>query len=1362
MSNVTTTSSSLTLKISAATAIEQFRAMKSGANELTAAIAELNRVGAGGAAGGTSAGMTRLRAELGEVRAALKANQMQTESLQRALDEQSKANLAGIARETAAIKEKNKIAREEIKRTSQAQGDADAMGAAARLPTLRSNGLSFPGGKIHQGSSDDEIQQVADVQRLAVARAATAAAAEMQRLNLAGQRAQELAAIASTDRLRVINAEGQRQLQYRELTKNEALAALNAAGHRQLEYQQLKQNEKLGELNAIGHRQQEFQKLAAQARYAELNAAGHRQQQLQEAANQAKLQAINDAGFRAQEYAKVRAAAAAAPVAGTERSALRGAALAAGAQSLTYGQNIPALAATFAAGTAIKESIKEGASFQQEMAFVRVASEDSAESIAKVSKEVLAMASNSIYGPIEMAKGLRMLTQAGFETKDAMLALTPVMNMATLGETTVGQASEIAQGLMHAFGLEAKDIGRIGDVMAKAANISATNVRAMGEAMKQSSTVAQQYNVSIEDQGALLAVLAKKNITGSAAGTALINMFRELDPFTVKAQRAFKQLGITVDDGTGSYKKIIPLVQELAQKLNGMTDIKQGRFLQDAFNNRGMKAAFNAIADANADLPKFFDQLMHASDGAGYMARSIAIVGDTAQKSFDKLKSAASAAFIGAFDSAETKKTLESLRKLVNDPEFQEGLKSLVGNFSKFVNLVGDNGGTISAAVGSYVLFAKVIPTIGTGVSGLIAAADGAIAGSAIVAAGGGLGMLKKHGGLLGVAFFGGWQLGDWLGNIESIRGAISGLFDAMEASRPKDLLGKPTAELDQRIKELDAKVATGRPGSGEYNFDRSNRFGLAAERVALYRKMGLDASGRPTPAAIARTAIDAFEIDGRQGSGWTGARPGSVGYDRLNPIEEAVKKAKVSEQEAAIKRALTVEEQVAKQSLSILDAKHKYGLMAEDEYIRAVEDLEDKRAIKERLNVDVAVREITGKIKAMKGEADQIRATTTLRDLQAKGAVLQSDAEFIAEQRRLKIEGERAVRTRANKAEVAGHMADFGKLVEQQSLAQFKTREGIENAIRPGRDAAQIAARMGVEQAYLTSTEALKRSIAEFEEKADIKSLERVENLRPLLGLLEQQKKLQSDVAASEAASNYDRQRQFTYGWAHAYQQYVESSTNAAQQARDVFGVATRGMEGLIFNFAKTGKLSFRDFGASVVDQLLKIQAAEAATVIMGGAKSLLGFALSRIGGGGAATVTGAANIGASDLGGVIANVGHTGGTVGSLTAFRSASPSMFAGAPRFHTGGLVGDEMPIIAKRGEGVFTREQMAALAPAGSSGGVTIQININARTGESDTKTTGDGSAESMKMLGARMATVAREEIQRQQRPNGLLASRGRG
>ena len=48
-------------------------------------------------------------------------------------------------------------------------------------------------------------------------------------------------------------------------------------------------------------------------------------------------------------------------------------------------------------------------------------------------------------------------------------------------------------------------------------------------------------------------------------------------------------------------------------------------------------------------------------------------------------------------------------------------------------------------------------------------------------------------------------------------------------------------------------------------------------------------------------------------------------------------------------------------------------------------------------------------------------------------------------------------------------------------------------------------------------------------------------------------------------------------------------------------------------------------------------------------------------------------------------------------------ADLARIAGAPRYHRGGLAGqlraDEIPAILRRGEGVFTREQMAALSPA---------------------------------------------------------------
>lgn len=62
--------------------------------------------------------------------------------------------------------------------------------------------------------------------------------------------------------------------------------------------------------------------------------------------------------------------------------------------------------------------------------------------------------------------------------------------------------------------------------------------------------------------------------------------------------------------------------------------------------------------------------------------------------------------------------------------------------------------------------------------------------------------------------------------------------------------------------------------------------------------------------------------------------------------------------------------------------------------------------------------------------------------------------------------------------------------------------------------------------------------------------------------------------------------------------------------------------------------------------------------------------------------------------LASVLVGSNHTGGMVGSSARSRTISPLAFAGAARYHNGGMVGlgpDEVPIIAKRGEEVVTAD-----------------------------------------------------------------------
>jgi hypothetical protein len=54
----------------------------------------------------------------------------------------------------------------------------------------------------------------------------------------------------------------------------------------------------------------------------------------------------------------------------------------------------------------------------------------------------------------------------------------------------------------------------------------------------------------------------------------------------------------------------------------------------------------------------------------------------------------------------------------------------------------------------------------------------------------------------------------------------------------------------------------------------------------------------------------------------------------------------------------------------------------------------------------------------------------------------------------------------------------------------------------------------------------------------------------------------------------------------------------------------------------------------------------------------------------------------------------------------------SLFAGASRFHSGGLVSGEVPIIAKQGEAVFTPGQLRALGGAiATRPEVNVEVNV---------------------------------------------------
>lgn len=139
----------------------------------------------------------------------------------------------------------------------------------------------------------------------------------------------------------------------------------------------------------------------------------------------------------------------------------------------------------------------------------------------------------------------------------------------------------------------------------------------------------------------------------------------------------------------------------------------------------------------------------------------------------------------------------------------------------------------------------------------------------------------------------------------------------------------------------------------------------------------------------------------------------------------------------------------------------------------------------------------------------------------------------------------------------------------------------------------------------------------------------------------------------------------------------------------------AFNNMENILADFVVTGKANIADLVQSIVSDFAKIAIRQSITQpLMTGLSSYFGFATA-----------------------------HSGGVIGadSLSS-KVANPAVFASAPKYHTGGLVGDEIPIIAKRGETVFTKGQMDVLGTE-LHNKTPVLVNINVHNNASGTKAT---------------------------------------
>ena len=256
-------------------------------------------------------------------------------------------------------------------------------------------------------------------------------------------------------------------------------------------------------------------------------------------------------------------------------------------------------AVSAAIGAGLAASVKKAADFEQGLSTIKAVSGATGEEMTRMKELALQMGADTKYSAGEAAKGIEELIKAGVSMEDIVNGgLKGALNLATAGSLELGEAAEIASTALNAFKNDGLNVTKAADILAGAANASATSVQELKFGLSAVASVASGVGMSFEDTNAALAVFAQNGLKGSDAGTSLKTMLMNLQPTTKDQIALFKQLGITTKDGVnqfvtadGKFKDLASISEVLKKSMSGLTDAQRLQAMETMFGSDAIRAA---------------------------------------------------------------------------------------------------------------------------------------------------------------------------------------------------------------------------------------------------------------------------------------------------------------------------------------------------------------------------------------------------------------------------------------------------------------------------------------------------------------------------------------------------------------------------------------------------------------------------------------------------------------------------------------------------------------------------------------------------------------------------------------------------
>jgi TP901 family phage tail tape measure protein len=252
--------------------------------------------------------------------------------------------------------------------------------------------------------------------------------------------------------------------------------------------------------------------------------------------------------------------------------------------------------ALYSGARMLAPGVEFAASMSRVQAISRLEKDD--EQFKGLRNQARGLGGSTRFTAVEASDAQGYLGMAGFDPKSIKAAMPGMLDLAAAGGADLAQTADIASNIMSGLGMQADQMGKLGDVLVGTFTRSNTNLQMLGETMKYAAPMAKTYGVELEVAAAMAGKLGDAGLQGSMGGTSLSTIMNRLAAPPTAARKALEELQIQTADAHGNLRPLPDILKEIYDKTQAMGTAKKGGLFKVIAGEEAVKGMAQLVDQA--------------------------------------------------------------------------------------------------------------------------------------------------------------------------------------------------------------------------------------------------------------------------------------------------------------------------------------------------------------------------------------------------------------------------------------------------------------------------------------------------------------------------------------------------------------------------------------------------------------------------------------------------------------------------------------------------------------------------------------------------------------------------------------------